>query len=144
MGDGKRRYGSAAIRERASTSEAGFALFRRGRIIEGSFDNTFRPEEIFGNANSFRYQRVFGELHLEGFDAIFTKKGFVWDDNLEPFLELLKAELNKKSFPLLHQADRYRARATEKDYQESARKALDNTISDIGDKVEQAVREVRN
>ena len=56
--------GFVAIREKASTSEAGFALFRRGRVIEGSFDNGFRPEFIFGAPNSYRFQRVFGELHL--------------------------------------------------------------------------------
>lgn len=144
MGDGKRVHGFVAIRERASTSEAGLALFRRGRIIEGSFDNAFRPEEIFGAANTFRYQRVFGELHLEGFDAIFTKKGVVWEDNIDDFLECLKNELNKKGFPLLQQAERYRVRATEKDYQEGAKKALDNTVNDLEKTVGQAVREVRN
>ena len=59
--------GFAAIRETASTAEAGFALFRRGRVIEGSFDEGFRPEIIFGSPNSYRFQRVFGELHLKGF-----------------------------------------------------------------------------
>ncbi|WFO17520.1 ATP-binding protein [Cellulophaga baltica 4] len=39
--------GFVAIREKASTNEAGFALFRRGRVIEGSFDNGFRPDFIF-------------------------------------------------------------------------------------------------
>ena len=57
--------GFIAIREKGSTSEAGFALFRRGRVVEGSYDNGFRPEKIFGSPNSYRYQRVFGELHLE-------------------------------------------------------------------------------
>jgi len=41
-------HGFVAIREKASTSEAGFALFRRGRVIEGSFDEGFRPDFIFG------------------------------------------------------------------------------------------------
>jgi hypothetical protein len=47
-------HGFVAIREKASTSQAGFALFRRGRVIQGSYDNGFRPEFIFGNPNSFR------------------------------------------------------------------------------------------
>lgn len=144
LGKGHRVHGFVAIRERASTSEAGFALFRRGRIIEGSFDNTFRPEYIFGASNTFRYQRVFGELHLEGFDAIFTKKGIVWDDNLEPFLEALREDLNKKSFPLLQQAERHRVRASEKDYEQSANKALDGTMNDLEKKGEQAVADLRN
>jgi len=136
--------GFAAIRERASTSEAGFALFRRGRIIEGSFEDGFRPEYIFGASNSFRYQRVFGELHLEGFDAIFTKKKIDWGNYLDTFLEKLKQQLNDKSFPLLTQADKYRIKATDKDYQQGATKALDDTVNDLSKNGEKAVADLRN
>ena len=114
--DGMSVHGFVAIREKASTSEAGFALFRRGRVIEGSFDNGFRPDFIFGAPNSYRYQRVFGELHLEGFDVSFTKKGIKWDENLDVFLRLLKDDISNKTFPLLQQAEQYRVRATEKEY----------------------------
>ena len=68
--------GFAAIREVASTSRAGFALFRRRRLIQGSGDEGYRPALIFGGSNSYRYQRVFGELHLEGFEVSHTKDGF--------------------------------------------------------------------
>jgi hypothetical protein len=128
--DGLSVKGFVGIREKASTSEAGFALFRRGRVIEGSFDNGFRPEYIFGNPNSFRYQRVFGELHLEGFEVIFTKKGIKWDENLEVFLQSLRDELEGEDFPLLQQAEKYRVRATEKEYK-FAQKALDETVNEL-------------
>jgi hypothetical protein len=136
-------HGFVAIREKASTSEAGFALFRRGRVIEGSYDTGFRPEYIFGNPNSFRYQRVFGELHLEGFDVSFTKKGIQWDENLEAFLRLLKDDINNKAFPLLQQAEQYRVRATEKEYK-AAKKALDETADDLKKKAPQAISDVVN
>lgn len=136
-------HGFVAIREKASTSEAGFALFRRGRVIEGSFDNGFRPEFIFGNPNSFRYQRVFGELHLEGFEVSFTKKGIQWDENLDTFLRLLKNDISSKNFPLLQQAEQYRVRATEKEYK-AAKKALDETVNDLEKKAPEAVAEVIN
>lgn len=136
-------HGFVAIREKASTSEAGFALFRRGRVVEGSFDSGFRPEFIFGNPNSFRYQRVFGELHLEGFDVSFTKKGIQWDENLDLFLRLLKDDINNKTFPLLQQAEQYRVRATEKEYK-TAKKALDDTVDDLEKKAPQAVEDVVN
>lgn len=135
--------GFVAIREKASTSEAGLALFRRGRVIEGSFDNGFRPEFIFGNPNSFRYQRVFGELHLEGFDVSFTKKGVQWDENLDIFLKLLKEDISHSSFPLLQQAEQYRVRATEKEYK-AAKRALDETVDDLEKKAPHAVAEVIN
>lgn len=133
--------GFVAIRETGSTAEAGFALFRRGRVIEGSYDNGFRPEFIFGASNSFRYQRVFGELHLEGFDVSFTKKGIQWDDNLDVFLKCLRDELTTNEFPLLTQADKYRARASDKDYKNSGTKALNQTVSDLEAKGPKAIQE---
>ncbi len=136
--------GFVAIREKASTNEAGFALFRRGRVIEGSFENGFRPQEIFGSPNSYRYQRVFGELHLEGFDVAFTKKGIQWDENLGIFLELLKDDISSDEFPLLHQAENYRVRATDKDYKKSGEKALSNTVADIQEKAPTAIKETFN
>ena len=136
-------HGFVAIREKASVSESGFALFRRGRVIEGSFDNGFRPDFIFGNPNSFRYQRIFGELHLEGFSVNFTKKGVQWDENLDIFLRLLRQDIDSKEFPLLKQADNYRVRATEKEYK-AAVKALDETVNDFQKKAPQAIAEVVN
>jgi tetrahydromethanopterin S-methyltransferase subunit B len=133
--------GFVAIREKASTNEAGFALFRRGRVIEGSFDDGFRPDFIFGAPNSYRYQRVFGELHLIGFDVSFTKKGIQWDENLDVFLRLLKDDINNSEFPLLQQAENYRARAKDKDYKESGTKALENTAKDFQNKAPQAIQE---
>jgi len=140
--DGLSVHGFVAIREKASTSQAGFALFRRGRVIEGSFDNGFRPEFIFGNPNSFRYQRVFGELHLEGFKVTFTKKGIQWDENLEIFLRLLKDDISSKAFPLLQQSEQYRVRATEKEYK-STKKALDQTVNDLEKNAPAAITQVR-
>jgi len=136
-------HGFVAIREKASVNESGFALFRRGRVIEGSFDNGFRPDFIFGNPNSFRYQRIFGELHLEGFSVNFTKKGVQWDENLDIFLRLLRDDIDSKEFPLLKQADNYRVRATEKEYKAAGR-ALVETVNDFQRKAPQAVEEVFN
>jgi hypothetical protein len=136
-------HGFVAIREKASTAEAGFALFRRGRVIEGSFDEGFRPDFIFGAPNSYRYQRVFGELHLEGFSVNFTKKGIQWDENLDIFLRLLKDDVSSKDFPLLQQAEQYRVRATVTEYK-AAVKALDETVNDLEKKAPQAVADVVN
>lgn len=115
FGRGLSAHGFAAIRETASTSEAGFALFRRNRVIEGSGDETYRPDYIFGRSNSYRYQRVFGELHLEGFSVSHTKDGFQWDENEQVFLELLREHLDSDPIPLLKQAEGYRVRQKTKD-----------------------------
>jgi len=37
-----------------------------------------RPEFIFGTGNSYRRQRLIGEIHLEGFEVSHTKDGFQW------------------------------------------------------------------
>lgn len=107
---GRRVWGFAALRREASTSHAGFALFRRNRLIVGSDDETYRPHEVFGNTNSYRYQRLFGELHVEGFEVSHTKDGFSWDEYEEEFLESLRDHLEAEPLNLLRQAEQYRAR----------------------------------
>jgi hypothetical protein len=111
FGHGLRAAGFAALRATASTATAGFALFRRNRLIEGSWDEPYRPEHIFGSGNSYRKQRLFGEIHLEGFEVSHTKDGFKWEDHEQPFLEILRDELEKEPLPLLTQAEGFRARA---------------------------------
>jgi hypothetical protein len=110
LGGLHRVTGFAALREEGSTTHAGFALFRRGRLIEGSADESYRPEQIFGKSNSFTFQRLFGELHLSGFDVSHTKDGFRWEEHEELFLELLKSELKALPMNLLDQAEGYRAK----------------------------------
>ena len=59
-------------------SELAPAGIRRGRLIEGSHEEGYRPEAVFGRSNSYRYQRLFGELELQGFEVSHTKDGFRW------------------------------------------------------------------
>ena len=125
FGAGQRVTGFAALRETASTSHAGFALFRRNRLIEGSADDTYRPAKIFGNSNSYRYQRLFGELHLQGFEVSHTKDGFRWEEYEEEFLDLLKEDLEREPLNLLDQAEGFRAKLHRKTVEERARKATD-------------------
>ena len=110
LGGSHKVTGFAALREVGSTTHAGFALFRRGRLIEGSADESYRPEQIFGKSNSYTYQRLSGELHLSGFDVSHTKDGFRWEEHEELFLELLKDELKASPMNLLDQAEGYRAK----------------------------------
>lgn len=106
----KRIHGFAAIREEASVAEAGFALFRRGRLIVGSADEGYRPTSVFGQPNSYRYQRVFGELHLEGFGVSHTKDAIQWDGLEEDFLTELRKQMDAEPLPLLRMAEEYRVR----------------------------------
>jgi hypothetical protein len=135
FGLGLRARGFAAIRETASTSSAGFALFRRERLIQGSADEGYRPEFVFGKPNSYRFQRIFGELHLDGFEISHTKDGFKWNEHEEVFLELLKDELNKEPLPLLEQAEEHRVRANPKDIKRGAEMASERTAEVIRSEV---------
>lgn len=127
FGDGLSVHGFAALRETANTAQAGFSLFRRSRVIQGSGDEGYRPSYIFGSTNSYRYQRLFGELHLSGFEVSHTKDGFRWDDNEQPFLELLREHLDSKDMPLLKQAEGYRARVARSRLKKVAHRAVENT-----------------
>ena len=139
--------GFVAIMETMSVSDSGFALFRRGRVIEGSADNDegFRPPKISGSLGSHRYKRLFGELHLEGFKVSHTKDGFQWDDNMDAFLDLLKEELDSdSSMQILKQADKYRVRESAKNYQKVSKTVVDNTTEIIKEGLSKEVNEVRS
>ena len=139
FGDGLRISGFAALREKANTSRAGFSLFRRGRVIQGSGDEGYRPSFIFGSSNSYRFQRLFGELNLEGFEVSHTKDGFRWDENEQPFLELLREHLNEPEMPLLKQAEGHRVRASRDRLQASANRAVANTADALRDSLPAAL-----
>lgn len=132
LGGSHKVTGFAALREVGSTTHAGFALFRRGRLIEGSADESYRPEQIFGKSNSYTYQRLFGELHLSGFDVSHTKDGFRWEEHEELFLELLKDELKAAPMNLLDQAEGYRAKQRKRtaDLEKVAETAT-NKVADV-------------
>lgn len=127
FGRGLRATGFAALRREGSTKYAGFSLFRRNRLIQGSGDEKYRPQAIFGMPNDFVYQRLFGELHLEGFEIAHTKDGFRWDENEEPFLELLRDRLNDPAMPLIRQARNYRVRPARQALRQAAETASERT-----------------
>ena len=97
--------GFVAIRETASTSAAGFALIRRGRVIIGGYENAYRPEEIFEKPNSFIYQRLYGELNLDEWPVTQTKDAFDWYSGLED--ELIE-KLNEVCADFKKKAKEYR------------------------------------
>jgi hypothetical protein len=108
---GRRVWGWAGLLSKGSLANAGFALFRRNRLIEGSHGEAYRPDVLFGKPNSFVYQRLVGELNVEGFTVSHTKDGIQWDDLEDEILVGLHKQLDSEPLPLLRQAEHYRARA---------------------------------
>ena len=135
LGGGLQAHGFLAIRAVGSTSNAGLALFRRRRLIEGSGDETYRPRAIFGASNSYEYQRLFGELTLEGFEISHTKDGFRWEEHEEPFVDLLREYADTEPLPLIRQARRLRTgarRSPETRLSDEAKSASEGTASVLG------------
>lgn len=131
LGEGRAAYGFVAIREIASTRLAGLSLFRRGRLILGSADETYRPEDIFGRSNTYPYQRLFGEIHLRGFFVSHTKDGIQWEECEGEFLSELRKELSNEDLPILPQARGHRTNAGAKAARKTAAKALKDTATGI-------------
>lgn len=109
FGADKRVKGFVGLLSTMSTSvHNGFSLFRRGRVIEGSGDDLFRPKQLSGQVGSHQFKRVFGELELEGFKVDFTKGKFQGDKDFEILLELLQDHCDSDDLPLLRQGRNYR------------------------------------
>jgi hypothetical protein len=66
-------------------------------------------------------------MHLEGFEVSHTKDGFRWQEHEEPFLHLLKEELDASPLQLLKQAEGYRAKQRLKDLRAGADLATAHT-----------------
>jgi hypothetical protein len=143
FGAGQRIRGFAALREVGSTPLAGFALFRRDRLVIGSHDETYRPSFIFKQTNSYPYQRLFGELHVEGFEVSHTKDGFRWEQYEDIFLEHLKEQLECCPLNLLAQAENYRALPSKKGIEVRASAATTSVANYIENQVAPLIVEAK-
>lgn len=127
LNDGVLVHGWAAIRAEGRTSGNGLSLFRRERVILGTSEKPFRPPRVYGQPNSYRSQRLFGELTLEGLPVSHTKDGFQWHGREEEFEEKLRVVLDSEPLPLLKQAEGYRARQATRAEVKRIRDAAQNT-----------------
>jgi hypothetical protein len=67
----------------------------------------YRPEEIFGSGNTFRKQRLIGELNLDKWSVSHSKDKFDWSGTLEEsFIE----ELKKVCKDYVDKAEEYRVK----------------------------------
>lgn len=84
--------GFVAIRIPGSVKDCGFTLLRRGRVIIGGPGENYRPSELFGDANSYTWQRMYGELHMDNWPVTQAKDGFDWHNSglEEAFIEQLE------------------------------------------------------
>ncbi len=140
---GRRVTGWAAIREVGNTSLAGFALLRKRRVILGSSDDPYRPEQIFKASNSYSYQRIFGEIHFDSTMGVtHTKDGFKWSEGEEEdFITKLKNALSEGDLNILNQAEKYRSRESKPDASTLAT-TLDNVRTALGASIVGSITEI--
>ena len=70
---GKKVTGWIALFETGKAAEAGFHIFRQGRLIEGGTQRGWKPYDIFKAPNSFQSQRLYGELDFDEWAVSHTK-----------------------------------------------------------------------
>lgn len=130
--DGKIHHvvGFVGILANGGFGRAGFALFRRNRVVVGGEEFNYKPDEIFGQAQSTIAHKLFGELDLDDFPINQAKDGFVWDDGLEEeFIWELKTQI-KEYIDI--------AKITNKDREKE--EATSQTISDnVHDRVQESI-----
>ncbi|MEL6467783.1 MAG: ATP-binding protein [Pseudomonadota bacterium] len=131
LGEGRSASGFVAIRKTISNQFAGLALFRRKRLILGSYDETYRPKDIFGATNTYAYLRLFGEIHLRGFHVSHTKDGIKWEESEELFLSELRKTLSGDDLPILPQVREHRSKKDAKASRSSASAALQSVADKL-------------
>jgi hypothetical protein len=88
-GGGKSVTGWISLFEVGKASEAGFHLFRQGRLIHGGKDKGWKPHEIFKAPNSFMSQRLYGELDFDEWDISHTKNKIDFSGDETTLIEAL-------------------------------------------------------
>lgn len=142
--------GFIGILNTMSTNEVnGLSLFRRGRVIEGSHDEKYRPKVICGQIGSPRYKRIFGELELKGFAVSFNKGSFQEQEDLIALMELLQSEIAAKDFDLYTQAEKY-IKPKSQDYNTKVAKSIvkemkkTTKIENLKARIETSLKEIND
>lgn len=121
--------GFVAIMNPGSFPKAGFALFRQDRVVIGGTDSNYKPSQIFGQAQSQKSLKLFGELNMNDFPVNQAKDGFIWDDGLEDaFIDALKNNIQE----YIDIADMsIKERANEQQFSDQASSELQKNVSTV-------------
>lgn len=123
--------GFVGILANGSFPRAGFALFRRNRVVIGGDDFNYKPSQIYIQAQNQISLRLFGELDLDDFPINQAKDGFVWDDGLEEeFIVQLKSHIKEYiSIARLSNKERADEESTSKDVSDNLQVQVQETIN---------------
>lgn len=128
--------GFVGILANGGFGKAGFALFRRGRVVVGGEDQNYKPEYIFHQAQSPISHKLFGELDLDDFPVNQAKDGFVWDDGLEiVFLEALKNNI-QEYIDIAKMTNKERAK--EEEFSQASSKTVEESVQSFANALSNA------
>ena len=91
---GRTIKGWVAILGNGSRADAGFSIIQADRVIKG-WPDSWRPSKIYGQdqgSNDLINQRLFGEIHLDGFHVSHTKDSILWFGDEEDEVEKALAD----------------------------------------------------
>jgi hypothetical protein len=108
LGGDRRVVGWVGLKDTVSSANTGFALFRRGRLVQGGPDDPYSPEAICATKNKHQFLRLFGELDVQGFGVTHTKDAIDWREYEEEFIEKLKIQLKTGDQDFIYQATHFR------------------------------------
>lgn len=130
-GQTHRVIGFVGILANGGFGRAGFALFRRNRVVIGGDEFNYKPDEIFVQAQSTIAHKLFGELDLDDFPINQAKDGFAWDDGLEEeFVAQLKTQIKEYiDIARITNKDREREEATSKVISDSVHHQVQDSIN---------------
>ncbi len=118
--------GFVGIMNPGSFPKAGFALFRRDRVVTGGEDQNYKPQQIFGQQQSQSSLKLFGELDMDDFPVNQAKDGFIWDDGLEDeFVSVLKNNI-KDFIDIANMSTK--ARAKEEQFSKGASERVEGQV----------------
>ena len=133
----QRMYGFIGLMSKMSNAKAGFSFFFNNRVIQGAGDKKFIPK-FMGSAHSNSHERgrIFGEIHLEGFELTHTKDGFVGNEDFDETFEWgIKEEITLPNSRFMDQAKHFK----KSDTPESQRKKSKKAVVDAKSKIKKAV-----
>jgi hypothetical protein len=119
--------GFIGILDKMSNSLSGLSLFKKGRVIQGSHDEKYKPSILFGSdSGSALYKGLFGELELTGFDVTYNKGAFRDVDSLNRVMIEIKKILSNSKKDFIAQAINYSRKLSKQSIEAAAKASAKN------------------
>jgi hypothetical protein len=156
--DGKRKItGNIGLLETMSRNMSGLFLHYRGKGMSGigasdindsELKDTreyYRPQRIFGQEGSYRYQRFTGEFDISALGKTASTDSIKWnEDEEEEFLVALEIFLKDSSFNMWAMAENYQVRKAKKLLESNSNSGIEDfSISEVNEIANRFLESIR-